>query len=70
MIGEGNRRLIQVYLGQTSGTSISAYVEGEQVGTTDRTWYDGIGYRQVPEPTSFALLFAGLTASFVLRRRI
>jgi hypothetical protein len=47
----GPRRLMQAYLGQTSGNSISVFVEdGPAGGTTpsnERTWYDGIGYVKV-----------------------
>jgi hypothetical protein len=39
------RRLLQAYLGQTSGSSISVFVEdGPATSGIERTWYDGIGY--------------------------
>jgi hypothetical protein len=74
MIAEGNRRLYQIALGQLStATNLSVYIDdmgSTQTTFNERTWYDGIGYELVPEPTSCMLLalcapFAGL----VRRRR-
>lgn len=63
MISEGNRRLLQIPLGQVTGTSISVFVDDSttQADQNERTWYDGVGYELVvPEPTSVALLTIGL----------
>jgi hypothetical protein len=70
MIAEGsNRQLVQGYLGQVTGASISVFIEDGPAGNQDqRTWYDGIGYAIVPEPTAGALLGLGLL-SLVFRRR-
>ena len=73
MIAEGNRRLNQAYLGQVTGTDISVFIEGDRTMTTQdqRTWYEGIGYSVVPEPSSMALLGLGaLLATFAVRRRM
>ncbi len=45
MIGEGNRRLFQAYVGTVSGTEINVFIDdGPAPGQAQRTWYDGIGY--------------------------
>lgn len=42
------RRLLQAYIGQASGSSISVYVEDQPAANgNERTWYDGIGYVKV-----------------------
>jgi hypothetical protein len=63
-----NRRLLQAYLGQVTGTSISVFVEDAPAANgNERTWYDGIGYAVIPEPATLVLL--GLGALTVLRKR-
>ncbi len=68
----GDLQLYKVYLGRTNvgldGT-LSVYVD-DGLGTsgTSRTWYDGIGFAAVPEPTSLLSLFA-LGATSIRRRR-
>lgn len=78
-ISDGNRRLYEADLTadglKTSDSSgeIKIYIDDQGAAYTDsnfRTWYDGVGYQLIPEPTSFALLFAGMAASVVFRRRI
>lgn len=67
-LAESNTRLIEVYLGLSSGTEISVYVDDDASASsqTQRTWYDGIGYEpfdatapsvlsQYPEPDSYAI---------------
>jgi hypothetical protein len=72
MIAEGsNRRLIQGYVGQVTGTGISLFIDdGPATSSNERTWYDGIGYAVVPEPTSFSLLGVGVLLLVGARRRI
>lgn len=44
-VGEGNRQMIEVYLGTVSGTEISVFVDDDpDAPDWRRTWYDGIGY--------------------------
>jgi hypothetical protein len=64
-----NRRLWQIDLGQVSGTGFSVYIDdGPAANSNERTWYDGVGYSLVPEPSSFALLGCA-AAAFLARRR-
>ena len=72
MVAEGNRRLLQAYLGDVTGTGFNIFVEGDRAmtGQMQRTWYDGVGYAVVPEPAFGALLGLGtLAGTFALRRR-
>ena len=73
---EDNRTMYAVNLGTATvsgGSSIDVFIE--QLGTNDqgrdRTWYDGVGYEVVPEPSSFGLIagFLGLTWVMLRRRR-
>jgi len=66
---DSNGRILwQVLVGQQTGTSLSVFVEdGPATTGNERTWYDGIGYEAIPEPTSVALLGVGCLG--LLRRR-
>ena len=65
------RQLFGINLGDAvvSGTgSLDVYLGNNlTTGAANRTWYEGVGYELVPEPSSTALL--GLAALSVLRRR-
>jgi hypothetical protein len=63
-----------VNLGQETvigGSAINFFIDqdGTTSGGTDRTWYDGVGYEVVPEPSSMALLGLGGLALILRRRR-
>lgn len=52
-----------------NGLTVSVYIDDpETSGGDDRTWYDGVGYEAVPEPSTTALLGLGGLA-LILRRR-
>ncbi|MCH7229005.1 hypothetical protein [Haloferula sp. A504] len=64
------RRLFGVNLGQVSGsTTADVYIQQliETNSSESRTWYDGVGYELVPEPSIALLGSLGLLA--LLRRR-
>ena len=68
---EDDRVMYGVNLGQrsvASGSAINVYVNHlTGTGGDNRTWYDGVGYEAVPEPS--ALLLGALGALALLRRR-
>jgi len=75
LLSEGGRTLWQVSLGTASGTSIDVFIDNDvladrSVGSSwnYRTWYDGVGYSVVPEPTTVALVGLGALA-LLLRRK-
>jgi hypothetical protein len=65
------RVLWQASLGQVTGNSFSVYVEDAPAANgNERTWYDGVGYERIPEPTCAILLgAASLMIVISLRRR-
>jgi len=70
IVAEGNRLLVQASLGTAqadAGGNITIYIDSNGGGSSTRTWYDGVGYEAVPEPSA-ALLF-GLGGLALLRRR-
>lgn len=72
MVAEGDRRLMQIYLGQVIGTEISAFIDDDAAAPSgsNRTWYDGIGYEAVPEPATLGLLgMAFGILAFIKRRK-
>ncbi|NWK55596.1 PEP-CTERM sorting domain-containing protein [Verrucomicrobiaceae bacterium N1E253] len=70
MVEEGNRRLFMIDLGNVAvdGSGELAIYIDDNPGNDDRTWYDGVGYQTVPEPSSAALIGLG-GLSLILRRR-
>jgi hypothetical protein len=59
LIGEGNRIMLRADLGLASATSsgeIRVWID-DFANTTagNRTWYDGVGYALVPEPSALVL---------------
>ena len=72
MVAEGNRAIFQANLGQITGTGFSVFVDDfpTMADGNQRTWYDGVGYSLIPEPTSAAFLGLGaLIGVFAMRRR-
>ena len=73
LISEGDRRLRQAALGRIRANAsgqIVVYIddlENPTVSTTQRTWYDGVGYALVPEPTSFVTFCIGMIALSLFR---
>ncbi len=71
LIAEGDRTLFQVYLGTATADEnglIHIYIDDlENTPNTNRTWYDGVGYELIPEPSVALLGTFGLPA--LLRRR-
>ena len=75
MIGEGNRRLYEGYLGTgTAGTggTIQVWIDDDppvMADSNQRTWYEGVGYQLVPEPATGALGGLALLTLGVVHRR-
>jgi hypothetical protein len=71
-IANANRRLYQAYLGTANADgsgNLAVYIDdGPATDQNSRTWYDGVGYELVPEPTSLALLGLGWGVLLIGRR--
>lgn len=68
---DSNRQLFGVYLGNATvsgGGDINVYVDMLINGSSSasRTWYDGVGYELIPEPS--AALMLGMASLGLLRR--
>ena len=68
----GNRNLLAGYLGQAVADAqgeIRVYVDDlpSTIGANNRTWYDGLSYELVPEPSALALGLVGLAALLLVR---
>jgi hypothetical protein len=72
MIAEGNRVLLQAWLGTVTGSSFTVYIEGDHnmLNHFQRTWYDGLGYSAVPEPSTMSLCLFGVLGCLWRRRRV
>ena len=72
IVAAGNGDLLEVSHGTVvadGSGNINIYVD-DFPGNPNRTWYDGVGYSLIPEPTSFVLLgIGGLLLTGGWRRR-
>jgi len=72
LVGEGNRTLFEAGLGTATADAngeIAVYIDDvANTNARNRTWYDGVGYEAVPEPSALSLLALSLGA-LLLRRR-
>lgn len=71
MVAEGNRRLYQAPLGRVTDSTIAVYIDDvpNQPDSNQRTWYDGIGYQRIPEPSTMALIGLASLGLLASRRR-
>ncbi|NWK54551.1 PEP-CTERM sorting domain-containing protein [Verrucomicrobiaceae bacterium N1E253] len=67
----GARYLHQINLGVVTvdGAGLAHVYIDDFSGNDNRTWYDGVGYELVPEPSSTALLGLGGLTLMIRRRR-
>ena len=70
---EGDRILYGVYLGEqvvSGGSTINVFVDNLVGGdSANRTWYDGVGYTAIPEPTSLVAGLIGFGGLCIRRRK-
>lgn len=68
----GDLLLYRAYLGRTehaAGENLQVFIDDGIGSLATRTWYDGIGYAAVPEPTSTTLTLGGAMLLLNFRRR-
>lgn len=61
--------LLGIGIANASG-ELSVFIDDmpSLIGANNRTWYDGVSYAAVPEPSAFALSALGLAGVFLRRR--
>ncbi len=68
---DGNRTLHYASLGTVpaGSASIDVFVLNSNLVTGQRTWYDGVGFQAVPEPSGTTLVALSCLVAILLRRR-
>lgn len=73
---DGSGRLLYAgFLGSSMATvngEIVVFIDNMNVpggGVNNRTWYDGVSYEVIPEPSTYAMMFGVLTLLYAYSRR-